>query len=198
MAGLYPILLASGALTVERWSRTNHGRAVLVSTAVALTALASALIGLDVLPVRDLRGSVVIAINPDAGETVGWPRLTEIVAAVYRSLPVTTRSRTAIFTHTYGEAGAIAHFGPPLGLPYPYSGHNAWALWGPPPNTDTTALLVGIDRQQAEQDFTGCQPRARINNGEGLNDEDQGTPLLICSGERRPWSRLWRSLRHYD
>jgi Dolichyl-phosphate-mannose-protein mannosyltransferase len=198
MAGLYPILLAAGALTVERWSRTNHERAVLVSTAVALTAVASALIGLDVLPVRDLRGSVVIAINPDAGETVGWPRLTETVTAVYRSLPATTRSRTAIFTHTYGEAGAIAHFGPPLGLPYPYSGHNAWALWGPPPNTDTTALLVGIDRQQAEQDFTGCQARARINNGEGLNDEDQGAPLLICSGERRPWSRLWRSLRHYD
>jgi hypothetical protein len=198
MAGLYPILLAGGALTVEGWSRTNRGRTALVSTAVALTAVASALIGLDVLPVRDLRGSVVIALNPDAGETVGWPRLTETVAAVYRSLPATARSRTAIFTHTYGEAGAIAHFGSPLGLPYPYSGHNAWALWGPPPNTDTTALLVGIDRQQAEQDFTGCQPRARINNGEGLDDEDQGAPVLICSGERRPWSRLWRLLRHYD
>jgi 4-amino-4-deoxy-L-arabinose transferase-like glycosyltransferase len=198
MAGLYPILLAAGALTVERWLGRNRTRTVLVSAAVALTAVASGLIGLDVLPVRDLRGSVVIAINPDAGETVGWPRLTHAIAAVYHSLPTAEQSHTAIFTHTYGEAGAIAHFGKALGLPYPYSGHNGWALWGPPPNTDTTALLVGIDRQQAERDFTRCQLRAQINNGEGLDDEDQGAPILICSGERRPWSLLWPSLRHYD
>jgi 4-amino-4-deoxy-L-arabinose transferase-like glycosyltransferase len=198
MAGLYPILLAGGALTVERWLGGSRARTVLVSAAVALTAVASGVIGLDVLPVRDLRGSVVIAINPDAGDTVGWPRLTHTIAAVYHSLPTAEQPHTAIFTHTYAEAGAIAHFGPALGLPYPYSGHNGWALWGPPPNTDTTALLVGIDRQQAEQDFTRCQLRAQIDNGEGLDDEDQGAPILICSGERRPWSLLWPSLRHYD
>ncbi len=135
------------------------------------------MIGLDVLPVRELRGSVVLKLNPDAGETVGWPRFSDTVAAVYRSLPASTRARTAIFTHNYGEAGAIAHYGPALGLPYPYSGHNGWALWGPPPNSDTTALLVGIDRQQAEHDFTGCRLRARINNGEGLDNQEQNAPV---------------------
>ncbi len=199
MAGLYPILLAAGAISAESWlTQHRRGSAALLTAAVTLTAATSAVIGLDVLPVRDLRGSVVLALNPDAGETVGWPRLTETIAAVYRSLPVAQQARTAIFTHNYGEAGAIAHYRAALGLPYPYSGHNGWALWGPPPNADTTALLVGIDLRDAESDFTGCRLRARVNNGEGLDNQEQRAPVILCAGERRPWSQLWRTLRHYD
>jgi hypothetical protein len=198
MSGLYPILLAAGAVPAVRWLAQHRGRTVLLTGAVTLTAAISAVIGLDVLPVRDLRGSVVLKLNPDAGETVGWPRFTDTIAAVYRSLPASTRARTAIFTHNYGEAGAIAHYGPALGLPYPYSGHNGWALWGPPPNNDTTALLVGIDPQQAQSDFTGCRLRARLNNGQGLDNQEQNGPVLVCTGERRPWSALWPTLRHYD
>jgi hypothetical protein len=198
MSGLYPILLAAGAIPAARWLMRRRGWRVLLTGAVALTAASSAVIGLDVLPVRDLHGSLVLRLNPDAGETVGWPRFSNTIAAVYRSLPASTRARTAIFTANYGEAGAIAHYGPALGLPYPYSGHNGWALWGPPPDNDTTALLVGIDPQQAQRDFTGCQIRAHINNGQGLDNQEQNAPVLVCTGERHPWSRLWPSLRHYD
>jgi Dolichyl-phosphate-mannose-protein mannosyltransferase len=198
MSGLYPILLAAGAVTAARWLAQHRGRTVLLTGAVALTAAISAVIGLDVLPVRDVAGSVVLKLNPDSGETVGWPRFTETIAAVYRSLPASTRARTAIFTGNYGEARAIAHYGPALGLPYPHSGHNGWALWGPPPNNDTTTLLVGIDLQQAQGDFTGCRLRAQINNRQGLDNQEQNAPVLVCTGERRPWSALWPSLRHYD
>jgi hypothetical protein len=165
---------------------------------VSLTAGISAVIGLCVLPARDLQGSVVMALNPDAGETVGWPRFADTVAAVYRSLPVAERQHAAIFTQNYGEAGAIAHFGPSRRLPYPYSGHNGWALWGPPPNGDTVALLVGLDRYQVAAAFTGCSVRARIDNGVGLANNEQDAPVWVCTGERRPWSLAWRSLRHYD
>ncbi len=198
MSGLYPILLAAGAVRAARWLGTRRRRTILLTATVALTAALSAVIGLDVLPVRDLRDSVVLKLNPDAGETVGWPRFTDTIAVVYQSLPTSTRAHTAIFTHNYGEAGAIAHYGPTLGLPYPYSGHNGWALWGPPPNSDTTALVVGIDLPQAQQDFTGCRLRARINNRQGLDNQEQNAPVIVCTGERRPWSVLWPTLRHYD
>jgi hypothetical protein len=198
MSGLYPILLAAGAVPTARWMAQRRARAVLLTGAVALTAALSAVIGLDLLPVRDLHGSVVLKLNPDAGETVGWPRFSDAIAAVYRSLPAGMRARAAIFTENYGEAGAIAHYGPALGLPYPYSGHNGWALWGPPPNGDTVAVLVGIDRQPAERNFTGCRLRTQIDNGQGLDNQEQNAPVLVCTGERRPWSALWPSLRHYD
>jgi 4-amino-4-deoxy-L-arabinose transferase-like glycosyltransferase len=203
MTGLYPILLAAGAVVIERRLDRRHGagrrvRGAALIAAVALSAAASAVIGLCILPERDLQGSVVMALNPDTGETVGWPRFTATVAGVYRTLSGAARRRTAIFTQNYGEAGAIAELGPRVGLPYPYSGHNGWWLWGPPPDTDRIALLVGFDRAQVQASFTGCRLRARINDGVGLNNNEQGEPLWLCSGERRPWSQLWPSLRHYD
>jgi hypothetical protein len=200
MAGLYPILLAAGGIRAERWLGRARApaRAALLGGVIGLTGLASGLIGLDVLPVRDLGGSVVLALNPDSGETVGWPGFTASIARVYDSLPAATRARTAIFTDNYGEAGALAHFGPRLGLPYPYSGHNGWALWQPPPDADTAALLVGIDRAQAEQNFTGCRLRAQIDNHDHLDNQEQGAPVILCTGQLRPWSALWPSLRHYD
>lgn len=198
MAGLYPVLLGAGAVPVDRWLGRQRGRIRVFAGALVLTAAISAVIGLCILPVSALRGSPVLALNPDSGEMVGWPRFTDQVAAVYRSLPRARRGRTAIFTQNYGEAGAIAHFGPSRGLPYPYSGHNGWALWGPPRDSDTSVLVVGLNRSDVFGSFTGCRLAARIDNGQRLDNDEQGAPLWTCTGERRPWSVLWPSLRHYD
>jgi hypothetical protein len=197
-AGLFPVLLGAGAVPVVEWLRRRVTRARIVGAAVLATAATSAVIGLCVLPERDLQGSIVMALNPDTGEMVGWPRFMDTVESVYRSVTPAQRARIAIFAENYGEAGAIAHFGPSGGLPYPYSGHNGWTLWGPPPDSKTVALLVGFDPFQAERDFTGCSVRARIDNGVGLENDEQGRAVIVCTGERRPWSRMWRSLRHYD
>jgi 4-amino-4-deoxy-L-arabinose transferase-like glycosyltransferase len=198
VAGLYPVLLAAGSVRVERWTLQRPLRTASVGAAVVVTAAVSAVVGLSLLPANQLQGSLVMAVNPDTGEMVGWPRFVDSVAAVYRSLPPARRDRAAIFTENYGEAGAIAKFGPARGLPTPYSGHNGWALWGPPPDTEKTAVVVGLDSFETRRYFRGCRVRARIDNGLGLNNDEQGRSVWICSGERRPWSSLWNSLRHYD
>src|SRR6202035_3805711 len=143
----------------------------------------SALIGLCLLPAKDLQGSAIMALNPDAGEMVGWPRFAETVANVYDSIPAKRRGDAVIFTENYGEAGAIAHFGPAHGLAYPYSGHNGWALWGPPPTSRRTVVLVGISATQARYDFTGCRLQARIDNGYGLQTTSN-TNLYGCAPAR--------------
>ena len=198
VAGLYPVLLAAGSVRVERWTLQRPLRVASVGAAVVVTAAISAVIGLSLLPADQLQGSVVMAVNPDTGEMVGWPRFVDSVATAYRSLPPARRQRTAIFTENYGEAGAISKFGPARGLPTPYSGHNGWALWGPPPDADMTAVVVGLDPLETRRYFRGCRVRARIDNGFGLNNDEQGRSVWICSTERRPWSALWKSLRHYD
>lgn len=198
MAGLYPMALGAGSIDVARWAATRRVRVAALWAAVAVTGAVSAVIGLAVLPPGRLQGSIVIAVNPDAGEMVGWPRFVGTVAAVYRSLGPSQRKRVAIFTSNYGEAGAIAHFGPALSLPYPYSGHNGWTFWGPPPNADTTALLIGIESEQANRYFLGCTVRAHLDDGVGLKNQEQGEPVWVCTGEREPWSQLWPKLRHYN
>ncbi len=146
--------------------------------AVALTATASAFIGLDILPERDLPGSVVLKLNPDSGETIGWPHFTATVAGVYRSVPEPARRQTAIFTQNYGEAGAIAEFGPALGLPYPHSGHNAWWLWGPPPDRDRTVVVVGLPRRRVQP----RSPAARSGPGSTMGSASTTTSRATRCG----------------
>ena len=200
MSGLYPVLLGVGSVDAVRWIDRGpaRARALCLIAALALTAAMSGVIGLNILPERELQGSIVEKLNPDAGETVGWQRFTTTVASVFDEVPRAARPDTTIFTSNYGEAGAVALFGPRRGLPYPFSGHNGWWLWGPPPDRDRPVVVIGFEAGYAGSFFTGCRLRARIDDGVGLNNNEQGAPVLLCTGERRPWGQLWPSLRHYD
>jgi len=197
LGSLYPLLLGIGAVPAAAWMSQSRGRASLLWAAIGVSAIVSAFIALPLLPERSLQGSIVMAINPDQGETVGWPRFVDAVAAAWRRIPPGERARTAIFTQNYGEAGAIDLLGAHP-LPRAYSGHNGFSEWGEPVGSDTHALLVGFDGpRDAAPFFTACRPLGRVDNGAGLENDEQGLPLLLC----RPagsWRALWPRLTHYD
>src|SRR5262249_34115962 len=155
-------------------------------------------IALPLLPERSLQGSIVMAINPDQGETVGWPRFAATVAGAWGRIPPGERAKTAIFASNYGEAGAVDLVGRSLGLPRAYSGPNGFSEWGQPPAADTSALLLGYDgNADAAPYFTGCRTLARIDDGVGLDNDEQGEPILLCR-VTGSWSALWPRLRHYN
>ncbi len=165
--------------------------------AIAISGLVSAFIALPLLPERDLQGSATIALNNAQGETVGWPRFLDAVSTAWHKVPPAERAHTAIFTANYGEAGAIDILGSSR-LPRAYSGHNAFSEWGRPPAADTYVLLVGYQNAAAAApDFGGCHTLATVNNGVGLNNQEQGNPVMLCR-PTRPWPVLWPRLRHYD
>jgi 4-amino-4-deoxy-L-arabinose transferase-like glycosyltransferase len=194
LAGLLPALLGAGSVWVDSWlesGRRGLRRAALIG-AVALSAVVGALISLPVLPARD--AGPVIDVNNDVGETIGWPAFVRTVAGVYRELP--QGPRAVILTQNYGEAGAIDRFGPDLGLPGAYSGHNAFGDWGPPPNGSAPVIAIGLDRSELGGHLVACQPAARIDNGLEIDNDEQGTEVFVCSGPRQSWSAEWPSLRH--
>ena len=185
LASFYPALLGVGAVPTASWLATRARRALLVA-AVAATAALSAYVALPLLPARSLQGSLALKLNKDLGEEVGWPRFATTVSRAWDSLH--GRTRTAIFTGNYGEAAAVqllAHL-------HAYSGQTGFALWGPPPTSDTHALVIGSTKL-----FDHCRRLARINNGVGLSNDEQGTPVSICQPSA-PWRTLWPRLRHYD
>jgi len=198
LASLYPLLLGLGAVPAAAWTLRSRRHVRLLAVAIAVSAAIGALIALPLLPERSLHGSVVMAINPDQGETVGWPRFVAAVAAAWRQIPSRERAHTAIFTGNYGEAGAIDLLDRTDALPRAYSGHNGFSEWGRPPAADTDALLVGYDgAKDAAPFFAGCRRLGRVDNGVGLENDEQGLPLLLC----RPvasWTSLWPRLTHYD
>jgi hypothetical protein len=198
LASLYPVLLGIGAVPTAEWTLRRRFNAGLVTAAIAVTAVISAFIALPLLPEKSLQGSIVMKINPDQGETVGWTRFIDTLATAWHALPATERTRTAIFTSNYGEAGAIDILGHAKGLPAASSGHNGFGEWSRPANRDAHALVVGYNGPaDAAPYFRACRTLATINDGVGLNNDEQGLPLLLC----RPaaaWTILWPHLVHLD
>jgi 4-amino-4-deoxy-L-arabinose transferase-like glycosyltransferase len=191
LAGMFPVLLAAGAIQTDEWLERGASprRAGLLWCMVALSGIVSALIALPLLPAND--AGPVVAMSGDAGETIGWPDLARTVARVYRR----GGSRAVIFTSNYGEAGAIDRYGPALGLPGAYSGHNAFGYWGPPPGRSGPVVTIGLDSTQLAR-FRGCRLAARIGNSAGIDNDERGEPVEQCAGTRGPWSRIWPRLRH--
>jgi hypothetical protein len=190
LAGLFPVLLAAGAIETDGWLRRgSRRRAALLGSTVVISGAVSAFITLPLLPARDAGPSV--AMDGDVGETIGWPDFTREVARVYGR----AGAGAVIFTSNYGEAGAIDRYGPALGLPSAYSGHNAYGYWGPPPDHAGPVVTVGLDRTDLRR-FRGCHLASRIDNSAGIDNDERGEPVEDCAGTRGPWSRVWPSLRH--
>jgi Dolichyl-phosphate-mannose-protein mannosyltransferase len=197
LASLYPAVLALGALPAADWTARALARSRTLMIAIALSVVISGFIALPLLPARSLQGSAVMAINPDQGETVGWPRFIDTVATAWHAIPAVERAHTAIFTGNYGEAGAVDVLGRSHGLPRAYSGHNAFSEWGMPPPTDAHALVIGYNRASDTAPYFGtCRTLATVDNGVGLENDEQGLPLLFCR-PTAPWATLWPQLRHY-
>ena len=196
LASFYPALLAAGAVATDGWLAAAAGRlrSGLLVAAIALSAVVGAVIGLAVLPARAL--GPVLAVNPEPGEQLAWPRYVETVAGVWSELSPSDLATAVIVTANYGEAGAIERYGPAHGLPLPYSGHNGFAGWRQPTGSAGPVVVVGYGPDQLDQFFGSCQQRATLDNGLGLDTEEQGAPVWLCGFPVKPWSQVWPELTH--
>ncbi|MFH5229141.1 ArnT family glycosyltransferase [Antrihabitans spumae] len=195
LAGLFPVLLAAGAPLVVDWLRRRSDARAWVSGGLGLSLLFNAVLMLPVLPVRVLADTPVVDINYDAGETVGWPAFADTVAGVFAGVSRAEQIRTVVVTENYGQAGAIDRYGPERGLSKAYSGHNAYFDWGPPPDTAGPVVVIGFDEDFLRTVFADVSPAATIDNGVGVNNDEQGTPVWIARDPRGPWAAIWPSFR---
>jgi hypothetical protein len=210
MAPLYAVLLAAGSVVVEGVIERRRGlfrragrRAVVFASrrrAVALTVVALAVmlpVALPVLSPAELGKVQLQRVNYNLGETIGWPQFTATVARVWRSLPPSERSRAVIVTGNYGEAGAIDEYGHRFGLPGAYSGHNSYWWWGPPKPALGTTVAVGFDPRGLRPYFESVRTVAVFRNPWGVEDDEEGVRMLVCTGQRAPWPQIWRWFMHY-
>jgi len=194
--GFLLALVGAGAVIAERWLRAGPGRRLALGVAVAVSAALAAALTLPLVPAKDVHATPIPEINEDAIETIGWPAFTATVVRVWNRLSPSERSRAVVYASNYGEAGAIARFGPRLGIPRAYSGHNAFWRFGRPPDGARPVIVVGYhDPASLRGSFDGCVLSARVDNGVALDNEEQGAPVWTCSTTTEAWSRLWPRLR---
>ena len=202
LGGAYIYLVAAGAVCLEeRWAaRPARSRRLLAWTALS-TAAALPLV-LPVLPAQDI--GWVYKVNQAPAESVGWPRLVQSVATVWHSLPARQRASAVIFTTNYGEAGAINELGRGAGLPVAVSSQNNEWFWGPGNPRATTVVAVtpgpiggGPYGSYLLGFFRHVRTAATLFNQAGLHNQEWDGHVYVCTEPRRPWGKMWLSLRYY-
>jgi hypothetical protein len=165
---LYPPLIAAGAVVLQdRWPSRRAGTA-LVAAAVLL-ALAPLPSALPVLPPPRWPG----AAGGAGGEPAGDGRLAGVRGAGGRRPPRRARGpgRRGRVHLELRRGGAVELLGPAQGLPAAYSGHNAYADWGPPPASARYAVVVSPG--DPPEVFAGC-----------VRTAPSATPRACRRGER--------------
>ncbi len=190
LAGAIVPLVAAGCTALAaRWSARR-----LVAAGVLL-ALSAAIVWpafVPVLPVRMYATSFYPALDSDQLETIGWPEFAGSVRATLDSLPADERATAVVFTRNYGQAGALEWYG----VQPVFSGHNAFAAWGPPPEGAVPVIVIGLNDPAAN--FTGCRAAGVIDNAADADNEERGRQIWICAGPQGGWVQQWPRLAHLD
>jgi hypothetical protein len=189
IAGLYPALLAAGAVA---WEQRDDRTAL--PWIIGLTFVIGLPLAVPVVPMDWARHHPIEDLQVEFGAQLGWPRQVDRIAAIRRTVdgPVT------ILTANYGEAGALELYGPGRDLPLAYSGHNNEWLWGPPPRQTPVTITVGFSADDLDPLFADCEPRGRYHDAHGVANEEEGAEFSVCRGQRAPWSELWPRLKIYS
>jgi hypothetical protein len=213
-APAYPMLLAGGAVALERWlaARRARGWRFAGPAYAAILGLSGAILAplwVPILPPETLiRYSRAIGMseprleNHELGplpqlmaDRFGWPEMAEEVARVYHSLPQADQAKAAIFGQNYGQAGAIDHFGPALGLPKAISGHLTYYLWGPRGYTGEVMIVLDDNRARLSELFTSVELAGHVTHPYSMPYEH--FDVWICRGLRQPMAELWPQIKRY-
>jgi Dolichyl-phosphate-mannose-protein mannosyltransferase len=206
IVGFYAVLLAIGAVAIERM--TAYVRSALFALLVAV-ALAALPLSLPVLPVDGLiayskllgltgrGGAPPHLVQPVFAEEFGWARLARDVARVYFSLPPAVRTRTAIYADTYGDAGALDFFGPRYGLPAVISSQNNYFLWGTRGYDGATLVAIGASRIGLLRRYYRSVTLVGISAEQYKWIVEGPAPIYLCRNPVAPLSVIWPHLRWY-
>jgi hypothetical protein len=153
---------------------------------------------------RALGLSIKAQENTDEGplpqvfaDMFGWEDLARRVARVYHSLSADERTKCAIIATNYGRAGAIDFFGPRYGLPPAISPHNSYWLWGPRGYTGEVVILIGGSRDDTHPGFREAVLADTTSCRYCMPYED-GVPIFLLRGMKRPLAERWPEIKHYN
>ncbi|MGI5271395.1 glycosyltransferase family 39 protein [Nonomuraea sp. CA-218870] len=190
-AGLILPLFAAGCVAAEAAGRERIKSA---GWSLGANGLGNALVALPLVPLTVLGSTPIPMINEVARESVGWPAFNAAVTGVLDSLPPEERRRAVVVTGNYGEHGSLVQGG----LTRVYSGHNQLWEYGPPPDDGDPGVMVNVRRMVRDQQYESCELRARVDNGVGVDNEEQDTPVFLCRGLRQPWSAAWDRWQQFN
>jgi hypothetical protein len=196
----YPVLYAAGAVVLEQFltARPIALRISIRTLAFAAMLADAALITTAFIPIFGPGTPAFarqLANSSDLSDEVGWPEFVASVAAVRDTLPPEDRTRLGILANNYGEAGALALYGPQYNLPTPISSTNSFhdRGYGTDPAGPETVIVTGDTLSNQLKNFERCTVSGQVHIPFNVRNEESmyHADILVCHHLRHPWPEVW-------
>ena len=69
---------------------------------------------------------------------------------------------------------------------------------GAPPEEATVAVIWTQQRRGWDTIFASCEQKAVLDNGVGVDNEEQDGVVLVCRDPIGGWAAVWPRFLHYD
>ena len=157
-APVYPVVIAIGALKLERLSRARRWLTPVAGLTMAAGSAVLWPVGVPVFgPQRMIAYHTAIGLgqsaktnlgeplelSQDYADMLGWRTLADSVGAVVQRLPAASRADITLIASNYGEAGALAFYRDRARIPYPRSTAGDFWAWGPGPTSGNDVIVTG-------------------------------------------------------
>jgi hypothetical protein len=205
--GLYPMLIAAGAVWWESLSR-----AVLLRVALPLAMLAILLpalpLGLPVLTLPqmlqysrfviekiDFDGPMrwedgrVYPLPQDYADMLGWEELGRLAVEAHRAAG---DEETFLYCENYGQAGAVEYYGKRKGLPQVVSFSDNYRLWLP--RTTSATALIYINDELGEDVAELFQDIRLVGAISNPYARERGTSVFLCRRPNQPLGEFWEGV----
>ena len=204
----YPMLMAGGAVLLERQlagRRGYHARAALTAAIVA--------IGLVFLPIVTPIGSLKwkeqyisqvlrFMINDPSDLTfdfryqLGRYEQVRAFLSVYMKLAEEEKKGCVILTNEYDTASEVNVLGAEMGLPQAISGNNSYYLWGPQGATGKCTIAFGYEEGLLKTCFEEVSVVAEAPCP-WYKDIDSVRPVFLCRKPVASLQQLWPRFKSY-
>jgi len=158
--GIYPSLLAAGAVAWENFSRKKIWlRYTVVSVIVFLIVLFTPMLlplwepqklasfykknNLEKIGLLKWEDQENHPLPQDFADMIGWNEIARQTALVYQQIPENEKSKTVIKGDNYGFCGALNYYGKKYGLPDAYGYNGSFLLWIPDTFNIINVITVG-------------------------------------------------------
>ncbi len=209
-APVYPIVLAVGALQLERWAKASLIINLTVPALISAGAIALWPLGVPALAppammhyaqslgagdvVKTNRGDV-LELPQDYADMLGWRALADSTGAVAARLPADARADLTVVGANYGRAGALAFYRKRVRIPYPISVAGDFWAWGPGQASGRHAIVVAdsatIDR--LHQLYQSVEVMRIVENPLGVTEERR-VWIFYASRPNASLATMWPKL----
>ncbi|NRB46368.1 MAG: glycosyltransferase family 39 protein [Saprospiraceae bacterium] len=205
-AGIYPVLLAAGAVIWEQWAKPAWAKASL-GTLMVLSILPFLPLGVFILPLEQMvdysnwlktevkldgplrwEDGIVHDLPQDYADMCGWEELAQIAQTAYQKAHAP--ESTLLYADNYGQAGAVNLYGKDIGLPHCNSFSDNFRLWIDPA-FQPSALIYINDELGADVEalFEDIQLIGSISTSFA---REKGTQVFLCQNGKEDVSTFWQ------